>query len=214
MALEGRTLLSTFTVTSTDDSAPAGNPTPGTLRWAVEQADTNNQADTIVFSSLFNTPQTITLYGGTLQLTDTAKTTLTGPGASLLTVNGSGGPGGAVFEVTKGAVAALSGLTITGGVANDAGGGVFNDDGQLTMTNVVVRGNEADSSDGSPVAGGLATWYGGTTTLSDCTISGNAVSNGGSGCSGGIYNGTYRHADHDRLHDQQQLRHRCWRRPL
>ena len=134
MALEGRTLLSTFTVTSTDDSAPAGNPTPGTLRWAVQQADANNQADTIVFSSLFNTPQTITLSGGTLQLTDTAKTTLTGPGASLLTVNGSGGPGGAVFEVTKGAVAALSGLTITGGYANDAGGGVFNDDGQLTMT--------------------------------------------------------------------------------
>ena len=91
MGLEGRTLLSTFTVTSTDDSAPAGNPTPGTLRWAVQQADTNDQADTIVFSSLFNTPQTIALDGGTLQLTDTAKTTFTGPGASLLTVDASGG---------------------------------------------------------------------------------------------------------------------------
>ena len=134
MALEGRTLLSTFTVTSTDDSAPAGNPTPGTLRWAVQQADMNDQADTIVFSSLFNTPQTIALDGGTLQLTDTAKTTFTGPGANLLTVDASSGTDGPVFEVTKGAVAALSGLTITGGYANDAGGGVFNDDGQLTMT--------------------------------------------------------------------------------
>jgi hypothetical protein len=191
MALEGRTLLSTFTVTSTDDSAPADNPTPGTLRWAVQQADANNQADTIVFASLFNTPQTITLSGGTLQLTDTAKTTLTGPGASLLKVNGNGGLGGTDFEVTKGAVAALSGLTITGGFANDAGGGVFNDDGNLTMTGVVVRGNAATSDDGSPVGGGLATWDGGTTTLSDCTISGNAVSGGGDGSSGGIYNGLY-----------------------
>ncbi len=191
MALEGRTLLSTFTVTSTDDSAPAGNPAPGTLRWAVEQADTNDQADTIVFSSLFNTPQTIALDQGTLQLTDTAKTTFTGPGASLLKVDGSAGPDGPVFEVTKGAAAALSGLTITGGYANDAGGGVFNDDGQLTMTDVVVRGNEAGSTDSSPVGGGLATWDGGTTTLSNCTISGNAVSNGGSGSSGGIYNGSY-----------------------
>ena len=190
MALEVRTLLSTFTVTSTDDSAPAGNPTPGTLRWAVEQADTDNQADTIGFSSLFNTPQTITLSGGTLQLTNTAKTTLAGPGASLLTVNGGDDPGGAVFEVTQGAVAALSGLTITGGDATDAGGGVFNDDGQLMMTSAVVRDNAADGNDGSPVAGGLATWYGGTTTLSDCTISGNAVSNADTGCSGGIYNGT------------------------
>ena len=105
--LEGRTLLSTFTVTQhRRRHAPADNPTPGTLRWAVQPADANNQAKTIVFSSLFNTPQTINLEGGTLQLTDTAKTTLTGPGASLLTVNGGDDPGGAVFEVTQGAVAA------------------------------------------------------------------------------------------------------------
>ena len=59
---------------------------------------------------------------------------------------------------------------------------MFNDDGQLTMTDVVVRGNDAGGDEGSSVAGGLATWNGGTTTLSDCTISGNAISGGGSGC--------------------------------
>src|SRR5258708_4477715 len=38
--LEERCLLSaTLTVTSTDDSAPANFPTPGTLRWAVQQAN-------------------------------------------------------------------------------------------------------------------------------------------------------------------------------
>jgi CSLREA domain-containing protein len=186
MELEGRELLSTFTVNSKADDG-----SPGTLRWAIGQANASNQADTIVFSGLFNSPQTITLTGGTLQLMDTAKTTITAPGANLLTVDGSGGLSGSDFEVTKGAVAALSGLTITGGSAVDAGGGVFNEDGQLTMSNVVVRGNQAGSNDGSPVGGGLATWDGGTTTLSHCTISGNTVSSRGRGCSGGIYNGSY-----------------------
>ena len=56
LALEGRTLLSNFTVNSTADDGKAG-----TLRWAISQANANNQADTIVFSSLFNMPQTIKL---------------------------------------------------------------------------------------------------------------------------------------------------------
>jgi hypothetical protein len=187
LALEGRTLLSTFTVNSTADDGSTG-----TLRWAIDQANQNGQASTITFSSLFNSPQTITLSGGTLALTDTPGTTITGPGANLLTLNGNDAEnGGPVFEVSDGAVAELSGLTITGGdgVGDDVGGGVFNDDSQLTMTNVVVRGNNAGGSIGSSVGGGLATLYGGTTTLSDCTISGNGVLEGDNSTAGGIYNG-------------------------
>jgi hypothetical protein len=187
MALEGRALLSTIVVNN-----PTDNPVPGQtdLREAITQANTDSGADTIVFSSVFNSPQTITLYGGTLELMDPAKTTITGPGANLLTVSGVGASG-PVFELAKGTVADLSGLTITGGYGNDAGGGVFNDDGQLTMTSVVVRGNRASSNDGSPIAGGLATWDGGTTTLTKCTITGNTIAGGGNGSSGGIYNGGY-----------------------
>ena len=171
-------------------NSTADDGSTGTLRWAINQANQNGQTNTITFSSLFNSPQTITLDGGTLELTDTAKTTIAGPGAGLLTVDGGGGESGSVFELTKGAVATVSGLTITGGGAADGGGGVFNDDGNLTMANVVVRGNEAGTDDSSPDGGGLATWYGGTTTLTGCTISGNAVFDGGLGCGGGIYNGS------------------------
>src|SRR5947209_1212318 len=65
--LEERCLLSaTFTVTSTDDSAPANLPTPGTLRWAVEQANAASGGALINFN--LNTPATITLAQGDLEL--------------------------------------------------------------------------------------------------------------------------------------------------
>jgi hypothetical protein len=183
MALEGRTLLSTFNVTSTADDGSTG-----TLRWAINQANVNNAADTITFSSLFNSPQTITLSGSPLQLTDTATTTIAGPGPNLLTVSG-GQSGAQVVEVAAGSTAALSGLTITGGIANGMGGGVLNS-GNLTLTNVIVSDNSASNAQGSSGGGGLAAVNEATTTLIDCTITGNMVGdnlNPGSG--GGIYNG-------------------------
>ena len=103
-------MLSTFTVDSTADDGGTG-----TLRWALGQADASNQADTIAFSSLFNSPQTITLTGGTLMLTDTATATITGPGASLLTISGNKASG--VFAI-EGGSAAISGMTVTGGQAD------------------------------------------------------------------------------------------------
>jgi hypothetical protein len=62
MALEGRTLLSAWTVNSTADSTDAnGDPTIGTLRWAIELAAFSNGADTTDFDpTVFATPQTIT----------------------------------------------------------------------------------------------------------------------------------------------------------
>jgi Glycosyl hydrolases family 18 len=45
--LEGRRLLATFAVTSTADPMIDGKPTPGTLRWAVEQADSDKSDSTI-----------------------------------------------------------------------------------------------------------------------------------------------------------------------
>src|SRR5262249_51091134 len=70
MALEGRALLSTLTVTK------AGNDDggTGTLSWAVGKANGSPGPDTIAFSSLFDSAQTITLTGGQLTLTDAAAT--------------------------------------------------------------------------------------------------------------------------------------------
>jgi hypothetical protein len=170
MALEGRALLSTFTVTSAGD---AGN---GTLRWAINQANASNQADTIEFSpSVFDVPVTITLTGGPLTLTDTATTTIDGPGANLLTV--SGGGQSRVFDI-DGASAVISGLTVSGGSA-DKGGGLRNDGGTLVLTDVAISGNTA-----SATGGGLASQFGAMTTLIGCTVVGNTAALGG----GGLWN--------------------------
>jgi hypothetical protein len=134
LGLEGRTLLSTFNVSSTADDGSTG-----TLRWAINQANANNEADTITFSSLFNSPQTISLTGGRLQLTNKATTTIAGPGPNLLTVSG-GRFGDLDFEVTAGSAAVLSGLTISGGIANGFGGGVL---GTITIGDLL--GDESHS---------------------------------------------------------------------
>ena len=81
--LEGRALLSTFTVNSLGD-AGSGSGDSGDLRYCINQANANDQANTIVFdSTVFSTPQTITLCGSQLELADTGGTqTITGPAAA------------------------------------------------------------------------------------------------------------------------------------
>ena len=169
MTLEGRTLLSTFMVDSTADDGSAG-----TLRWAIDQANASNQADMITFSSLFNTPQTITLTGGPLVLTDTATATVAGPGADLLSVSES--QEYRDFDI-QGGSAALSGLTITGAHILGNGGGVRNQGGTLSLSHVTIEGNSAGYS-----GGGVFAQFG-ATTLDQCTISGNSAVRPG----GGVY---------------------------
>ena len=116
LALEDRRLLSTFTVNSTLDDGSVG-----TLRWAVGQANSAGGAETIAFDkTVFKTPQTITLTGTQLELSDTNGTeTITGPKAGVTV---SAGRHSRVFQVDGGVTASISGLTITGGnVFNGAG---------------------------------------------------------------------------------------------
>ena len=88
---------------------------------------------------MFKTPQTITLTGGQLELSDTTGTeTITGPTAGV-TVNAGGLS--RVFQVDADVTASISGLTISGGSAG-AGGGLYNA-GTATLTNCTINDNEA-----------------------------------------------------------------------
>jgi hypothetical protein len=175
LALEGRELLSTLTVSNTDDSGA------GSLRAAISQANSDSGGDTIVFSELFSSPQTITLTGGQLELTGTrAPTTITGPGANLLSV--SGHQASRVFLVDANVTASISGLTVTGGNAatsdDDGGGGVqVMENGLLTMTDCTVSDNAASGQSG--LGGGLVCFKGGSLTMTNCTVSGNSAVGGG-----------------------------------
>jgi parallel beta-helix repeat protein len=176
--LERRELLSTIVVNNPTDT-PVANQTD--LRQAIAQANSDGGGDTIVFSSLFNSPHTITLTGGQLELTGTkAATTITCPGANLLSVSGNNAS--RVFLVDANVSASISGMTITGGNADtddDNGGGVqVEPDGALTMTDCTVSDNATSGQSGS--GGGLVCSPGGTLTMTSCTVSGNkAVAGGG-----------------------------------
>ena len=115
------------------------------LRQAISQANTNGGAETIAFDkTVFKTPQTINLTGGQLELSDTTGTeTIVGPTAGV-TVSG-GGPS-RVFQVDAGVTASISGLTITGGKPSGNGGGLYNDGGNVTLTNCTISGNSAGTN--------------------------------------------------------------------
>jgi hypothetical protein len=108
--------------------------------------------------------------------------------------------------------ALLNGVTITGGNANgssfpaNSGGGILNDGGSPTLTNVIITGNQAGNGGGisngsgevkvmnstisgntASGGGGISNNDGGTVEVMNSTISGNtAISGGGIANNGGI----------------------------
>ena len=164
MALEDRRLLSTFAVTSASDSPVAGKLN---LRQAIEKADSAGGVNTITFSSVFNTPQTITI--GTRLEVKHDFLTIDGPAAGL-TVKGDGNC--RILVVESNAKVTVSNLTITGGKAiNDYGGGVFNR-GVLTLNTCKVTNNVAESKYKNSYGGGVYN-VDGKLTMVDCTVSNN-----------------------------------------
>jgi hypothetical protein len=181
--LEERTLLSTWHVTSLADSGD------GTLRWAITQANSQAGDDLIDFG----VTGTITLASASPDFNDTSgKTDVEGPGASSLTVARSSDmetPAFRIFTVNAGATVSLSGMTITGGQADQ--GGAIRNQGDLTISGCTISSNTARTG-------------GGIYNLSDLTLSNVIVQDnlaqgidgandigqaGGDAQGGGIYSG-------------------------
>jgi Bacterial Ig-like domain (group 3) len=153
----------TFTVTNLLDTNAQG-----TLRFAVTAADAD-PGSAIEFAA--GLTGTIPLSSALPDLS--ANVTITGPGASTLTVEGGGnGSNFSVLTLDSGVTATVSGLTIVGGHSNNSGGGIA-DNGILALTDSTVSGNSAGSG------GGI--YNHGTLTLTDCTVSGNSASVSGGG---------------------------------
>ena len=172
------------------------------LREAIAYANTfTSSAPTITFdASVFGSAQVITLTGGQLGLTDTSEPiTITAPTTGLTI---SGNNTSRVFQVFKNATANLNGLTITAGNAGSkgSGGGIYDYEGTVNLTNCTVTGNSAQYGGGilvygagsaatltnSTVSNNTAYWgggayasYGGSLTLVNCTVSTNSSTDGG-----------------------------------
>lgn len=170
--LEDRRMLAVFLVTNT-----LGDATVGSLRWAVNGANANAGADTILFAEYAfedGTTNVINLEGGHLWLTESVS--ILGPGAQTLRVNQTTPGRNAVFTVHLDVTAQISGMTISGGTGLAFGGGVVNS-GNLTMTETIVRNNSSENGGGIANLGNL--------TLDRSLVMDNTAQNGG-----GIYNQT------------------------
>ena len=154
-----------------------GGPTPEftTLRDAINQADADTANQYVITFAV----------EGTIDLTSVLphlanNITIQGPGASNLTVERvSTAPDFSIFTVNSGVTDTISGMTITGGNAQQGGG--INNNGTLTATNVNFTANIANSGGGGIYNVGLATIINSTVTHNSNS------SNSYSG--GGIYNG-------------------------
>lgn len=152
-----------YTVSNTADSGP------GSLRAAIQASNDPAVADTITITAT-----------GAIEL-ETAlpivndDVTISGPGAASLTITRSESAPPFRILLFSGTVATVSGLTVSGGVEGD-GAGIKNSSGDLTLSRVVVTGNEAfNEGAGTRYATGGGIFNSGSLTLRESSVSGNAA---------------------------------------
>jgi CSLREA domain-containing protein len=156
------------------------------LRDAVESA---GSGDVVAFSSLFDTPQTISLSFSRPFVISTPLT-INGPGANLLTVNGDNRDH--VFFINPTDNVTIRGMKITGGSGFQGGSGIISLAQDVTLENLVITGNQTISD--SP-GGGIAVSSGLRMNIYNSVISNNSAVYGGgiyvqNGATVKIYNST------------------------
>lgn len=157
------------------------------LREAIQQANASPGTDTITFGGVLAdaSPDTITLAGTRLEITDSL--TIIGTGAALLTISGNNasqifGISGATTDVT------LSALTLTAGLADEPvsnrGGAIENTDATLSILNSEITGNSAIHPN-LAYGGGISNT--GSLMVTDSNITGNTAAGFFDAFGGGIY---------------------------
>jgi len=162
----------TLVVTKTADTADGICDADCSLREAVVAAASG---DTIVFSPLFNEPQTITLVSG--QLAITRNLTIAGPGAGTLAISGNNA--GRILHITGGPSVSLLGLTLRDGrltALDSFGGAIYMLNSTLNLTDMILTNNYVRYSGTNPP---LLYGYGGAIycSQSSVTVTTSAITN-------------------------------------
>ncbi len=174
----------TYTVTKTADTNDGTCDADCSLREAVAAANASADDDTIVFSSLFDSEQTITLAGTEIVFAANGSLTITGPGAALLTISGNNAS--RIISTGPNVVANISGITFTAGngvgaLNSGRAGAIYNAGGTLLIESCVITGNSASNGGGLNNASAGSPAVPGNLTLRFTTVSNNTASGSGGG---------------------------------
>ena len=167
----------TFFVTNLADTGP------GTLRAAVESANSTSGPDVIRFKNRLK--GTIKLTSGQIDITD--QLTIAGTGASRLTVSGNNAS--RIFRIETAVELSIEGLTIADArsiiqesvpILVTRGGAILNDGGVLNLSRVRMLNNvTVDNVDSQVVGGGaIVNSRFASLTATDCTFIGNVACGG------------------------------------
>jgi CSLREA domain-containing protein len=189
----------TFTVTRADDPIPSTcQPSDCSLREAVSAANRHPGADTIEFATALSGNAILVTRG---ELTIRGQLTISGPGASRLSVSGDGLS--RVFHMTGGQIT-IQGIAIqdgretatpmgpacpdTSAPAFTLGGGILEDRGSLKLVHVLVRNNAVTTALGGIIGGGGIANIDGTVAINRSRVTQGSVDGGGISGGGGILN--------------------------
>jgi uncharacterized protein YxjI len=152
-----------FTVTNDSDSGA------GSLRQAILDANATAGNDQISFNLTGSNTYTITIVSALPNILDasTAGTlTITGLGASSLTINGNQG-NFSIFTIDTGGNLSISSVTVSGANRSAGNGGAFNNKGTLAVSGSIISGNSA--------AAGGRLYNNGNLNVSNSTFLGNST---------------------------------------
>ncbi len=189
----GAASAASIIVTSAADGAPVVDGAC-TLREAILSANTfaavggctagTAGPDTITFAASVTGTITLDMNEGELNITDDL--TISGPGATKLTIDAD--QNGRIFRVSDPSQVEISGMSLMNGLEACSGGAIYTDSsGSLTLVGVWVHDNSVSGGECGAFGGGVAS-YGADVTVIDSTISGNTADENGqqSGRGGGI----------------------------
>jgi CSLREA domain-containing protein len=177
LAVAAKAQAVTFLVTRSDDPAPGACDSDCSLREAVIAANAGPGGDTIMIpAGRFR----LTLGGinedaaATGDLDLTKSTTVTGAGARLTVIDGASTD--RVFDIGAGATVSISDLTVTGGLVQGGGAGIFNK-GTLALLRTTVSDNAVFLPACACIGGGISSI--GPLSVTESTIARNRATFGG-----------------------------------